>query len=143
MQFARPLGTDAGGSRWSADGGGPNIEPMGPIYVRCICYNGDKDPNETDFDCGGNCAPCALGHGCVMTWRTARRGTCVSNVCTGAGQLLERQASDGNETDVDCGGADCPGCADGKKCRAGGDCTERDLHRRDLQLSGIRPRTRA
>ncbi len=31
---------------------------------------------------------------------------------------------DGAETDVDCGGGAAPTCADGKKCKAGSDCTD-------------------
>jgi hypothetical protein len=29
---------------------------------------------------------------------------------------------DGSETDVDCGGGDCPACEDGKKCAEDADC---------------------
>jgi len=124
-----PTGTDAAvadGALGSADRpvDRTSIQPMDASPERMAfssyCYNGDKDPNETDFDCGGNCAPCDLGHHCVMTSDCAR-GTCVGTYCTGPASC-SNQKKDGSETDVDCGGADCPSCADGKKCRTATDC---------------------
>lgn len=38
-------------------------------------------------------------------------------------------ATNGDETDVDCGGARCPGCADGQICRSGADCASRSCVR--------------
>src|SRR5690606_26216781 len=42
-------------------------------------------------------------------------GTCVEPSCSDA-------AANGNETDVDCGGPDCPACADNLGCVEAGDC---------------------
>jgi hypothetical protein len=36
--------------------------------------------------------------------------------------MCNDQREDGAETDVDCGGEACPGCADGKRCLEGSDC---------------------
>jgi hypothetical protein len=94
--------------------------PERPTYSS-FCYNGNKDPNETDFDCGGNCPPCALGKGCIMASDCAK-GSCVSMVCT-APATCSNGKKDAKETDVDCGGPDCTPCAAGKKCSTGTDCT--------------------
>lgn len=49
-----------------------------------------------------------------------------SQICDGAGSCVDRGCTngvrDGDETDVDCGGAGCAPCADGKACESGGDC---------------------
>jgi hypothetical protein len=97
-----------------------DIGPERPMYSS-YCSNGNKDPNETDFDCGGNCMPCPLGKGCIQGSDCAK-GTCVSMVCTAASTCSDSK-KDGKETDVDCGGADCAACAAGKKCSTGTDCT--------------------
>src|SRR5207237_1996020 len=59
------------------------------------------------------------GSGCLV-------GTdCVSGVCGFNGLCSAASCSDGlkngNETDVDCGGA-CPDCGTGKTCGSNGDC---------------------
>ncbi len=40
----------------------------------------------------------------------------------GGGATCNDQKQDGNETDTDCGGADCPKCGGGMKCKADTDC---------------------
>lgn len=47
------------------------------------CFNGIKDGDETDVDCGGSCVPCA---------------TCDDGI------------KNGEETGIDCGGPDCEPC---------------------------------
>jgi hypothetical protein len=86
-----------------------------------MCYNGDKDVGETDFDCGGPCPPCKLGQGCAVM-SDCMKGQCVANKCT-APATCSNNKRDVNETDVDCGGPDCPTCATGKKCKVDSDCT--------------------
>lgn len=44
------------------------------------CDNGVRDFSETDVDCGGSCAPCALGLGCVVEGDCAT-GFCIDGVC--------------------------------------------------------------
>jgi hypothetical protein len=75
----------------------------------------------TDVDCGGACSPCALGKRCLVDADCrsfacdAATKACISNQC-----LDHRQ--DGDETDADCGGGTCPGCAIGQACLLDEDC---------------------
>jgi hypothetical protein len=87
-----------------------------------------KNGTETDTDCGGSCAPskkCADGLHCSVP------GDCTSGVCTGGICQVPKCSGgldgvkNGTETDIDCGGASCPSCADGKACLVGGDCTSK------------------
>jgi hypothetical protein len=83
------------------------------------CDDGVKGSDETDKDCGGTCAPCADGKGCLT-------GTdCLSRVCS-AGTCLAAKCDDkvknGDETDVDCGGETCSPCAAGLACLKSSDC---------------------
>jgi hypothetical protein len=88
------------------------------------CSDGVKDGSETDVDCGGSCPDaCVTGKTCTVA------GDCTTDVCT-AGVCAAPAAScsdgikDNGESDVDCGGASCPTCADGKSCTAGTDCAD-------------------
>ncbi|MBL8611634.1 MAG: hypothetical protein JNL38_30105 [Myxococcales bacterium] len=84
--------------------------------------DGKKDGDETGVDCGGASAPkCGTGGGCKGD------ADCVSASCdTAAGACRDPQANDGkkngDETDVDCGGAAAPKCDTGKVCKIDGDC---------------------
>jgi hypothetical protein len=53
---------------------------------------------------------------------------CRSLICTG-GACVAPSCSDGivngSESDVDCGGPDCPRCADGRGCAGDNDCVSR------------------
>jgi len=93
-----------------------------------ICSNMMKDTNETDVDCGGPWLPCADTMAC-------KAGTdCASGVCQGATPNTKtcQPAScgdgikNGNETDVDCGGAECLAqgapCLDSWMCKSPADC---------------------
>ncbi len=53
--------------------------------MNCQCNDGIQNGNETDVDCGGDCAPCP---------------TCDDGILNG------------DEIAIDCGGADCPACPD-------------------------------
>src|SRR5436309_14865660 len=80
----------AGRGDFANDGGAATADsalvtdapPEGPTYSS-YCFNKNKDPGETDFDCGGNCPQCPLGDGCVLKSDCAK-GDCVSFVCTAA-----------------------------------------------------------
>jgi hypothetical protein len=113
-----PLALANDGGALVEDGGADVSD--GPIYP-LLCYNRDKDPGETDFDCGGVCPPCALGKGCAVV-ADCVKGQCVSNICTSPASCSNGK-HDGSETDVDCGGPDCATCATAKKCKLGSDCT--------------------
>ncbi len=92
--------------------------------LRCVtpCTDGHLDGSETDIDCGGGtCPTCTVGQKCLVDGDCANSacdnvtGQCVSNPCAD-------QHVDGAETDVDCGGGTCTGCAVGLKCLVDGDC---------------------
>jgi hypothetical protein len=76
----------------------------------------------TDLDCGGACPPCATGKKCLAD------ADCVSFACdvvslTCITPQCKDHQQDGLETDADCGGGLCVGCALGKGCVVDDDCT--------------------
>jgi hypothetical protein len=102
------------------------------------CSDGRKDFDETDVDCGGSCAPCGPGLHCKKgvdcSTTVCRSGSCgctyASNCPSVDACLLgicyphcKDNQKDADETDVDCGGVDCPACAPGLHCKKGTDCT--------------------
>ncbi len=83
------------------------------------CDDGIPNGKETDVDCGGPCGKCEAFKGCQVA------GDCNSAVCRDslcqvahAGNLVK----DADETDIDCGGADAPGCAAEAACKENHDC---------------------
>ena len=64
------MGTDC------ASGICTNQDCQAPSCSDLAC-NGD----ETDFNCGGSCAPCATGYGC-RTGADCKTGSCVNSVCS-------------------------------------------------------------
>ena len=123
-QDGEESGVDCGGSRCSscADASGCNVDgdcvsgscfASGGSGVCVSCNNGFADGGETGVDCGGQCGKgCAIGGNCQTT------DDCAGGVCdTQDGPLLCRALTpaescansikDGQETDVDCGGAAC------------------------------------
>lgn len=104
-----PLGCSVigGASEGSSDGPG------------ATAYDGRKNGDESDVDCGGSAAKCADGRAC------ARPSDCASGVCKGsvcAPPSPDDGVKNGDETDVDCGGAKAPKCATGQGCKTHGDC---------------------
>jgi hypothetical protein len=87
-----------------------------------MCRNLNKDIGETDLNCGGPCPPCALNQGCAQDVDCAK-GRCVLETakCTAAATCSNNR-KDGTETDVDCGGPDCGGCAANRSCKLNDDC---------------------
>jgi len=75
---------------------------------------------ETDVDCGGFCGSCEEGKDCKYD------GDCATNNCAGGkcGPIYTcmNLKKDGSETDVDCGGPDCPGCPLNWFCVENNDC---------------------
>jgi hypothetical protein len=92
------------------------------------CTNGVQDGDEVGVDCEGSCATKCAGAPCVADDECAS-AKCENTKCTvPVGQtpdspLATDGKKDNGETDVDCGGANAPKCADGKACGADGDCT--------------------
>ena len=91
--------------------------------ISTMCLDQTRDGTETDIDCGGpSCPACGPGKACLAA------ADCQSDVCSGAPALCQPPScgdaqKNGDETDVDCGGA-CPsGCGAGQGCASDTDCT--------------------
>jgi hypothetical protein len=86
------------------------------------CVDHQQDGMETDQDCGGGtCPTCAAGQKCLANADcTSTACDAVSLLCV-ANQCVDEHV-DNTETDVDCGGGTCGGCAVGQKCLADTDC---------------------
>lgn len=70
--------------------------------------------------CGGACAPCAVGSS-----PCSDDADCISNSCVGGMCVLgtcEDGSKNNEETDVDCGGG-CPPCANDARCKFPSDCS--------------------
>ncbi len=138
-----PLCTDGvlNGTETDVDCGGPSCAPCddgllcgdpvdcmslvctGGTCTPATCDDGVSNQGETGVDCSGPCDACPTGEGCETST------DCVSLVCdVGAdgGVCLAATCADGvlnqGETDTDCGGPSCPGCANGDGCVEWEDC---------------------
>jgi len=105
-----------------ADSGGTVCDGTGKC-VGCL--------KASDCDTGTVCAVAACDtatHTCSST--DAPLGTACSDgggtVCNGAGKCAAAHCADGiedgDESDVDCGGATCPPCGTGQRCATSADC---------------------
>src|SRR6185369_5155442 len=83
------------------------------------CQNQQRDEGESDVDCGGACAPCALTQQCNSA-TDCREGDCIEGTCQAISCNDGNQGE--NETDVDCGGGSCKTCPVGAGCSADTDC---------------------
>ncbi len=92
---------------------------------RCVaplCTDGVANGTETDIDCGGpDCDPCADGQIC------ADGSDCASTYCDPlsfcrAAPACDDRNRNGDETDIDCGGAICEPCNVGRSCLVHLDC---------------------
>jgi hypothetical protein len=109
-----------------------DARPIPPDAPPATCFDGVKDGDESDVDCGGSCAGCGPHKLCYEDFdcsntasgcETASGGCscqyithqCVYNHC------LDGKIS-GDETGVDCGGVTCGACANGLGCRQNSDC---------------------
>jgi hypothetical protein len=87
------------------------------------CFDGVKNGDETDDDCGGSCAAtCENGGSC------GANDDCMSQHCSEA-VCVAPGCTDGmpnnTETDVDCGGNACGPCKANQHCLMGSDCVSR------------------
>ena len=105
-----------------------------------MCRNGEKNGGETDTDCGGRCPGCAFGQVCVAgsdcESENCDGGTCgaaptaaptpspptTSPTPSPTASNCMDNVKNGDETDVDCGGPNCPGCDSAESCSVNGDC---------------------
>jgi hypothetical protein len=86
------------------------------------CSDMVKNGNETDTDCGGSkCPKCAAGQMCFSDLDCISNFCGANDICAPAASCMD-SAQNGNETDVDCGGADCGACSNGSKCQVNSDC---------------------
>lgn len=97
---------------------GPGSDAGSNEPAPATCSDHTKNGNETDADCGGDCAPCAVGQVCASN-TDCTSGSCQDATCRAASCADQRQ--NGDETAVDCGGS-CGPCADGQACNAAADC---------------------
>lgn len=86
------------------------------------CYDEVQNGNEDDVDCGGTCPDACGGNG-----GCDHDGDCMPDeYCTDAGMCAPAACDNGEqdslETDIDCGGVDCPDCQDGASCNIDNDC---------------------
>lgn len=83
------------------------------------CFDGRRNGDETDRDCGGSCARCDEGRAC-LEGSDCRTGACIDDVCA------EPSCDDGvqnqDESDADCGGSICELCDAEQRCRDDDDC---------------------
>jgi hypothetical protein len=131
---------EVNGSETDVDCGGPDCDPcdngqmctMGDdcqstmcddgTCVGPSCRDGVLNGEETDVDCGGpECDPCDDGETCEMD------SDCISEICnTKMNVCIAPTCTDGvqngDETDVDCGGACGATCDPGEGCIVGMDC---------------------
>jgi hypothetical protein len=108
------------------------------------CTDAIMNGAESDTDCGGaECSPCGAGKACTT------HTDCISGECIGTGTdaagsgslfantcnfptptpapaptpaLCSNGIHDGAETDIDCGGPECPPCSVGLLCAGNTDC---------------------
>ena len=87
------------------------------------CADEFKDGDETDINCGGAlCPPCGVGKRCLVTVDCASM-SCVAKVCSSLPANCTDGKRDGDETDIDCGGATCMApCGANRGCQVNKDC---------------------
>jgi hypothetical protein len=87
------------------------------------CNDGIQNQNESDVDCGGgNCPLCGVGHTCVVN-TDCNSFVCVSGTCQAAPPSCSDGMQNQGETDIDCGGPNCPmSCMTGQSCVVNNDC---------------------
>ena len=82
------------------------------------CEDGVQNGEEPSPDCGGlgTACPdsCELGEACEVDVNCLGDNICVDNVCVPPG--CEDAYVNYGETDLNCGGPECPACADGLGC---------------------------
>ncbi len=111
-------------STGSAGGGGAAPPPT--------CFDGLRNGDETDVDCGGDaCPPCGPSRACRDD-ADCSTFSCTAGHCAAtrpdAGCATSDQPTcndclkNGSETDVDCGGDACPPCAVKSACLSDADC---------------------
>ncbi len=94
------------------------------------CEDGVLNGRETDIDCGGSgdCDRCAINKVCETSADCAEPVLfCAESSSPAVSRCISAACADGlqngTETDIDCGGADCPACDVGQACDSDVECT--------------------
>jgi len=99
---------------------------MPPVPLAPSCDDGVQNGDETGPDCGGSCTGgCGVDDGCDSDGDCASGLICSTQVSRCAAVSCTDDSRNGAETDTDCGGGECPACADGDACNVGSDCQSR------------------
>jgi hypothetical protein len=124
---------NAGNAKCNEDGTGYGAcEGEGDVPKGVPCSRGDAAAGVCNGT--GTCVECNKGTDCA-TGVCTNAMCCVPTTCAALGKTCgmapdgclgmldcNDNIKDGTETDVDCGGANCPQCANGKTCDVGTDC---------------------
>jgi hypothetical protein len=111
--------------------GGCACDAYAMICVSSHCVDRWKDSSESDVDCGGECPGCGPGRACYfdsdcsLNAAGCAQCTCDANTFTCVIDHCYDHKQNYNETDVDCGGSQCLGCALGQHCGYDTDCASR------------------
>ncbi|NUO51902.1 MAG: hypothetical protein HOV80_23880 [Polyangiaceae bacterium] len=104
---------------------GPDTDCTNPVCNSGACAIGnepqgaacaDGDPLDKVCDGAGNCVECNGDPDCTAPTPICDGGLCVAEHCQN--MMLDM----GLETDIDCGGTDCPPCENGLGCMMRTDC---------------------
>jgi Cys-rich repeat protein len=120
------------GTACHADAGGGKCDGQGTC-VACLasadcplgqsCNSNRECVGEacSDVHCGGACPAC-VGQKCASDSDCASKACNLTTLLCIADPRCADAQQDGNETDKDCGGGSCPGCALGQACLGNADC---------------------
>jgi hypothetical protein len=93
------------------------------VCVSLSCTDGKRNVSEADVDCGGpDCAPCDVGQSC-STATDCAGFICDADTLSCRASACDDEVLNGAESDIDCGGASCTGCADLRVCLVADDCS--------------------
>jgi len=109
----------------------------GACVTAPTCDDDTLNGDESDVDCGGSCPACAEGALCGAA-SDCQTGLCAPDPsgvlrCTPTSRC-DDDTMNGDESDVDCGGARCPKCPDGRLCGGPDDCASGTC---DVDPSGV------
>ena len=138
-------GVDCGGDCPNACGGSGGCEDDNDcaqtefcnagVCEPAACDNGVLDSHESDVDCGGiDCPDCSPGDDCKVN------ADCDSHICDPKTMTCAAPACDdghlnGDETDIDCGGA-CDPCGNTLSCVDNSDCVSGICENGNCQAPG-------
>ncbi|KAF8058369.1 hypothetical protein HT031_005687 [Scenedesmus sp. PABB004] len=107
----------------------PALAPPAAAFARRAqsaeptCFDGIKNGDETDVDCGGSsCLPCLTIHAACKIDSDCGSDYCKGGSCGEPHPTCSDGIKNGLETGVDCGGSACPACSIGTTCLVPTDC---------------------